>query len=236
MGVTSFLLKSPLKGVFKKLIAFSHFKNIQIGFIDFENRNKNKGIINDFYTNKIEYKKRYTLHKKLIEKYNLKDKIINYFEFGVANGEMLSFWLSQNKNSTSKFIGYDSFEGLPEVWENKKEGHFSRKGILPNIEDERVTFVKGWFQESLYKSIKHLNVRNISIFHLDADLFTSTLFVLFNIHPLLKKGDFLIFDEYSSILHEYQAFEIFKRCCGQNVDFQFVGAVNNYRQVAYVVK
>jgi O-methyltransferase len=134
------------------------------------------------------------------------------------------------------FIGFDSFEGLPETWEDKKKGHFDSKGNLPDIPDSRVSFVKGWFQDTVYRSLKNKDFSNQSIFHLDADLFSSTLYVLFHIHPFLKEGDILIFDEFSSFEHEFMALETFKKCTGTDWKFQFSGAVNNYRQIALQIK
>src|ERR1700751_1219420 len=37
-------------------------------------------------------------------------------EFGVCNGYSIHQFASMNTNQSSKFIGFDSFEGLPEDW------------------------------------------------------------------------------------------------------------------------
>ena len=41
---------------------------------------------------------------------------ITFLEFGVWTGESLNAWTSINTNATSRFYGFDSFEGLPEDW------------------------------------------------------------------------------------------------------------------------
>ncbi len=47
------------------------------------------------------------------------------------------------------------------------------------------------------------------IIHLDADLFSSTIFVLSQLYPYLKKGDIIFFDEFNVANHEFLAFKIF---------------------------
>lgn len=45
-----------------------------------------------------------------------------------------------------------------------------------------------------------------TVVHLDADLYSSTLFILIHVLPRLKKGDILIFDQFGDCLHEFKAF------------------------------
>ncbi|MFI0428392.1 TylF/MycF/NovP-related O-methyltransferase [Mariniflexile sp. HMF6888] len=203
-------------------------------FVNFISENRNKGKINDYYNKSTAYKNRFQLHEKLL--LELKNKPIFYFEFGVAGGNMIKKWSSTNQMKESRFVGFDSFEGLPESWEDKKEGHFDQKGNFPDITDSRVRFVKGWFQDSVYMALLDCDFHEQCVYHLDADLFSSTLYVLFQIYPKLKANDILIFDEFSSHNHEFEAFELFKKCTNNKWQFEFIGAVNNYRQVAFILK
>jgi len=71
------------------------------------------------------------------------------------------------------------------------------------------------------------------IIHLDADLFSSTLFVLTSLAPFLRCGDILFFDEFNVPNHEFLAFKIFTESYYTKVNL--LGAMNNYSQVAFMI-
>src|SRR5258707_9706507 len=62
---------------------------------------------------------------------------IDYLEFGVHRGESIREWSQLNIHPKSSFIGFDSFEGLPEAWDNLGVGAFSTGGAVPCIDDSR---------------------------------------------------------------------------------------------------
>ena len=72
------------------------------------------------------------------------------------------------------------------------------------------------------------------IIHLDADLFSSTLFVLSSLAPFLNRGDILIFDEFNVPDHEFFAFRIF--CDSWYIKARLLGAVNNFLQTAFIIE
>jgi O-methyltransferase len=187
---------------------------------------------NDFFSVKYNYDKRYDLYKYIIESEKLDE--ICYLEFGVSQGHSLRWWLQHNKNTNSKFYGFDTFTGLPEKWGYFDQGTMSIVGDTLKINDGRCELIKGLFQDTLHKFLKNFNNPSRKIIHLDADIYSSTLFVLTNIAPFLKKDDLLLFDEFTVPLHEFKAFYDFTNSYYINVEM--IAAVNNYFRVAFKIK
>ena len=106
------------------------------------------------------------------------------------------------------FFGFDSFEGLPDDYESDlPKGSFNTDGIMPLTDDQRVHFIKGWFNDTLPKFLNSYTSTNQKIIHIDSDLYSSALYVLTQLHRFLKKGDIIIFDEFGSLLHEFKAWQ-----------------------------
>lgn len=168
----------------------------------------------------------------LSNKYDLDKKCILYLEFGVYKGESFQYWLNINNNVNSKFIGFDTFTGLPEEWGHIKIGYFDTKGNVPVFEDNRYEFKKGLFQDTLPFFIE----QNIDLFeskslliNFDADLYSSTLYTLVKIAPYLKKGDLLTFDEFFSVVNsstEFRAFIDFLSI--SNIKYKVVSKTNTH--------
>lgn len=197
--------------------------------------NQDKNIIlNDFYSPKRDYTKRYQLYQSVIEKLGLENEPINYLEFGVCGGHSFEWWVNKCTHSDSKFYGFDTFEGLPENWGFFNKGDMAAN--IPVIDDKRAAFVKGLFQDTLQDFLSNVDLKNgkRNVIHMDADLFSSTLFVLTSLAPYLKKGDILMFDEFNVPNHEFFAFKMFSDA--YYVKTKLIAAVNNYYQVAMVIE
>ncbi len=195
---------------------------------------KDKCILNDFYTVRRDYSKRYKLYQAVSDEFNLKDEAIIFIEFGVSGGHSFRWWLNENSNVQSHFIGFDTFEGLPENWGTFTRGDMA--AAIPDFSDKRSEMVKGLFQDTLHEYF-HANKPDPGkrkIIHLDADLFSSTLFALASISGLLNKGDILFFDEFNVPDHEYYAFRIFTE--SWYIKSRLLGAVNNYLQTAFIIE
>ena len=67
-----------------------------------------------------------------------------------------------------------------------QEKTFSTSGKTPQTNDTRVNFVKGWFQNTFDHAIKLARQLNPNpdevVIHFDADLYSSTLFLLSKLH------------------------------------------------------
>jgi O-methyltransferase len=219
--------------VFNHLFFFLRNFNVLRSWIGEANRKKL--LINDFYSWKRDYPKRYKLFDTVAAVYHLDKKELLYLEFGVASGSSFFWWMKKNTHPDSAFRGFDSFEGLPEDWGGFKKGAMSFNQVESN--DGRAEFVRGIFQESLnpfIESNRNLLQNKPKIIHLDADLFSSTIFVLSQLYPFLKPGDLIFFDEFNVANHEFLAFKIFTESF--YVKLRPVGAVNNFYQTAFIVE
>ena len=180
-----------------------------------------------------DYTKRYALFQYIIEN-KIKNIHINYLEFGVSDGETIKWWTQNITNPGSLLFGFDTFEGLPEDWGVYKKGAFTNNGEIPNINDTRVKFYKGLFQETLSNFLVELNNSRKNIIMLDADLYSSTLYVLTTIAPYLKKDDIIVFDEFLAPQHEFLAYYNFCEAF-PHIKLQLFAASNNYSFVGFQV-
>lgn len=233
--------RGKLKGLFffaRLDLFFSPISNLMIFMGNITKLSKwihqNKNIeFSDFYSFTFDYKKRYDLYNFVIEKESLNENI-DYLEFGVAGGASFHWWITHIKDKDSVFTGFDTFTGLPENWGPFKKGDMSNNNTVPDIKDNRVRFCQGLFQQTLPGFLKEHTFNKQTIVHLDADIYTATLFVLTSIAPFLKKGDILFFDEFNVPLHEFKAFHEWVHAF--YIDYEVIGAVNNFYQVAIKIK
>ena len=195
--------------------------------------NKNKRIPYNDFPSKWDYTKRYNLYKWVINKENLSSASINYIEFGVAEGSSFRWFLAQNMNPESRFYGFDTFTGLPEDWGPYKKGSFDNKNKPPEINDARVKFYQGLFQQTISGFLSELNNNKRNIILFDADLYSATLYALTRVAPFLKKNDIIFFDEFSVPTHEFKVFHDFVQ--SYYINLELIAAANNYYFVAFKV-
>lgn len=158
----------------------------------------------------------------------------DYLEFGVFKGDRLTqaFETAEfitkrirrggdpylSKASTSnleqmRFIGFDSFEGLPKANEIDKapgqeewigEGGFAATldevtRLMPRrgIQSGRIKLVKGWFNETLTPETKqNLGIKAVAVAYIDCDYYESAVPALEFITDLLVDGSIIIFDDW----------------------------------------
>lgn len=154
-----------------------------------------------------------------------------YLEFGVFQGRATRYWSKLLRGAGDHLHGFDSFEGLPESWNgtDRGEGYFSTNGNLPVIDDPRVEFFKGWFEETLptYQAPPH----DVLVVNMDADLYSSTAYVLCQLRGLIRPGTYIYFDEFNHRDHELRAFDEFMR--KTKIKFALAGATTTLERVAF---
>lgn len=118
-----------------------------------------------------------------------------YLEFGVYRGRSMQKMAEIFGHEDARFVGFDCFEGLPEDWWKLRKGAFSTAGEAPAVDDSRVSFVKGYFQNTLPGFMSTFRVGKPILVHFDADLYSSTLFLLTTLWHHIPEYHF-IFDEF----------------------------------------
>jgi hypothetical protein len=134
------------------------------------------------------------------------DRVVLYLEFGVARGVSIRQWSELLRNPRSALHGFDSFFGLPHDWslEGHERGYFSTGGRPPEVDDPRVRFFIGWFEDTLpeYRWPEY----EVLVVVMDADLYTSTSTALGHIKDRLVPGSYLYFDQFHHRCDELRAF------------------------------
>jgi hypothetical protein len=144
-------------------------------------------------------------------------------EFGVYSGGTINYLANKFKNR--QIYGFDSFEGLPEMWsgEGLQKGSFSLAGLLPKV-NINVVLIKGWFDESIPNWIK-TNNQDINLIHIDCDIYSSTKIIFNEFKSKIKIGSIIVFDEYFGYPnwqeHEFKAFKEFIK--DTNLKYEYLG-------------
>jgi macrocin-O-methyltransferase TylF-like protien len=109
---------------------------------------------------------------------------------------------------------------LPEPGGGWTKGQFNLAGRIPVIEDPRVQFFKGRFDQTLPQYT--LPAHDVLVINLDADIYSSTSYVLKHLTPEIAVGTYIYFDEFCKTDQEARAFDDFLKASGYK--FQPVSA------------
>jgi methyltransferase family protein len=138
----------------------------------------------------------------------VQDNPVLYLEFGVFKGRTTRYWSAKLRNPDARLHGFDSFQGLPEEWAGHAKGQiFNASGQVAIIADPRVQFFKGWFDQVLPHYVVPDHEQLVLI--MDADLYSSTAYVLRHLRPYIRPGTLIYFDEMNNVDHEPRAFDEF---------------------------
>lgn len=209
----------------KRQLAFAHYAGAMSRWIS-EHRDLG---LTDFPNARFDYGRRSVLHDYVIAREGLNGPI-DYLEFGVSTGESFRRFVGKIDHPEARFYGFDTFTGLPEPWGPFPAGAMGNGNAPPDIDDERVRFYQGVFQQTLYPFLADYDDSRRKVIHLDADLYSATLFVLTTLSRHLRPGDILLFDEFNVPMHEFKAFS--EWVAAYYVVYEVLGEVNNYYQVA----
>jgi hypothetical protein len=173
-----------------------------------------------------------------------------YFEFGCHGAVTMRMAYDHSRHLFDwTFVGFDSFEGLPEIeeidkqdiWQKGKlatsEEEFRRIVIKHGIPKDRLITVKGFYDKTLTEDLKkRLLPRKAAVVYVDCDLYASTVPVLRFIKDFLQKGTILVFDDWNCFhgdpdKGERLAFSQFRE---QNPDLVFEDFVQTNEAKAFI--
>jgi tetratricopeptide (TPR) repeat protein len=112
-------------------------------------------------------------------------------EFGVYNGKSIR---RIAERLTDTVHGFDSFEGIPESWNDEPSGSYSAEGVLPEV-PSNVVLHQGWFDDTLPPFVS-THTEPIKLLHIDCDLYSSTKTVFNHLHQQIVPGTVIVFDEF----------------------------------------
>lgn len=157
-----------------------------------------------------------------------------YLEFGVFEGTSINIISAAKPDEI--IYGFDSFEGLPEIWRySYDKGTFNLNGKFPRV-NENVRLIKGWFNETLPAFVKE-HPEPCAFIHVDCDLYSSTKTIFAELKNQIVSGTVIAFDEYFNYPGwqegEYKAFMEFT--AENNLEFEYI-ARTSHMQVAVKIK
>jgi len=152
-----------------------------------------------------------------------------HLEFGVAAGKSLRAICESSPKG--KVFGFDTFQGLPDAWRvGFDRGTFAQESI-PHVEGAVLEI--GLFQETLEPFLTK-ETEPIAFIHLDADLYSSTKYVLDTCTSRILPGAILLFDEYFNYPgwqhHEHKAFN--EWAAANRVEWEYIAYAFSGEQVA----
>ena len=137
-----------------------------------------------------------------------------YFEFGCNEAHTMRLAFDSFHHLVDwHYVGFDSFEGLPEIQDIDKQQIWG-KGRLATTEEkftniclshgmrrDRLTTVKGFYDSSLNEATRaRLSGRGAAFIYVDCDLYHSTVPVLRFCKSFLRPGTVVAFDDWNCFL------------------------------------
>ena len=115
----------------------------------------------------------------------------------------------RTKPHDSRYFGFDSFEGIPEIKGKDIGGAFAKGDYAASrskvteylkrqeIDLTRVQLVEGWYEDTCTEETRtKFGLEKARVIHIDCDLYESTVTALNFITPLVQTGTIIMFDDY----------------------------------------
>ena len=134
----------------------------------------------------------------------IKNVAIDYLEFGVYEGGSIIDWPKINTNDNSRFFAFDKFPP---------------KYPIPQIDDQRVCFVKGLFQDRLREFLQDFKPKNKLVIFINLDKNYDTLFCLSQLDSILNENCLIMFDQFSKLQGEVIGFHNYIKSFRRNFSF-----------------
>jgi hypothetical protein len=132
-------------------------------------------------------------------------------EFGVFHGNSYVYQAQEiaTRYQTSRLVGFDSWQGLPDetpsVWRpsiHTKGAYASTKDVVLSkmrklglSDDKRFSFVDGFYSDSLTAKLRQ-RFSNVIFINIDVDIYKSTMELLDFVKPLLRPGVVIYWDDW----------------------------------------
>lgn len=151
-------------------------------------------------------------------------------EFGVFTGRSLRMIAARIDQAVH---GFDGFSGLPEDWApGMPRGSYSTGGTIPADLPAHVRIHAGNYSETLPAFAQDCG--KARFWHVDCDLYSSTVAILDNLGDSLQVGSVIVFDDLVGYPawreHEWKAWEDFARSHG--VGYRWICAALGAREAA----
>uniref|UniRef100_A0A6S8VWD7 Uncharacterized protein n=1 Tax=Chaetoceros debilis TaxID=122233 RepID=A0A6S8VWD7_9STRA len=119
---------------------------------------------------------------------------------GLAAKELLKLPEKKQRSFQGVMAGFDSFQGLPEVWRDgfTKGAFGKRKNLYQTVRSklpDDVELYKGWFQDTIGSFKKEHPRMPATFIHHDGDLFISAVITFQLLTDRIVPGTHMIFDE-----------------------------------------
>lgn len=113
-------------------------------------------------------------------------------------------------HQSTRFFAFDSFEGLPQVFDPDiplhwrgpnvmkcEKSSFIDKLIFAGIDMNSVKIIEGYYENSLHYGVyDQMGLERAAVIHIDCGLYDSTRTVLKFITPLIQDGTVIVFDDF----------------------------------------